>query len=117
MRRGTTAITAAILAIAFAGGCATSGDVDQINRRLDAIDGKLEAVEQARRDHMPALVHVTELTQPLGHSSSGSHERYKSAERLAWEEEYDGLKQMRGWMLREQVIQLMREKIEVYGKR
>ncbi|GAB4542006.1 MAG: alpha-ketoacid dehydrogenase subunit alpha/beta [Anaerolineales bacterium] len=57
------------------------------------------AVEVARQYHVPALVHVTELTQPQGHSTSGSHERYKSAERLKWEEEFDCVKKMRGWLL------------------
>ena len=62
-----------------------------------------EAVHHARHDHVPALVHVTELTQPLGHSTSGSQERYKSQARLDWEREYDGLAQMRAWMLREKI--------------
>lgn len=53
----------------------------------------------AREYHIPALVHVTELTQPQGHSTSGSHERYKSAERLSWENEFDCLKKMRAWLL------------------
>jgi len=57
------------------------------------------AAEIAREYHVPALVHVTELTQPQGHSTSGSHERYKSAERLAWESEFDCLKKMRAWLL------------------
>ena len=48
---------------------------------------------------MPAIVHVVELTQPQGHSTSGSHERYKSDERLAWEHEYDCLRKMREWIL------------------
>lgn len=55
-------------------------------------------VAAVRRDHVPALVHVVELTQPLGHSTSGSHERYKSSDRLAWERERDCLVQMRAWM-------------------
>jgi pyruvate/2-oxoglutarate/acetoin dehydrogenase E1 component/TPP-dependent pyruvate/acetoin dehydrogenase alpha subunit len=58
-----------------------------------------EAIATCRTEHVPALIHVTELTQPQGHSTSGSHERYKSAERLAWEQEYDCLPQMRKWML------------------
>ena len=58
-----------------------------------------EAIATCRAEHVPALIHVTELTQPQGHSTSGSHERYKSAERLAWEQEYDCLTQMRKWML------------------
>ncbi len=57
----------------------------------------------ARAEHVPALIHVVECTQPQGHSTSGSHERYKSKERLAWEEAYDGLRQMRRWMLDEGV--------------
>ncbi|HVZ77947.1 MAG TPA: thiamine pyrophosphate-dependent enzyme, partial [Gemmatimonadaceae bacterium] len=52
-----------------------------------------------RTEHVPAVVHVTELTQPQGHSTSGSHERYKSKERLTWEKEHDGLRKMRQWML------------------
>lgn len=52
-----------------------------------------------REEHVPVLVHVVEMTQPQGHSTSGSHERYKSKERLAWEHQYDCLRQMRLWML------------------
>jgi pyruvate/2-oxoglutarate/acetoin dehydrogenase E1 component/TPP-dependent pyruvate/acetoin dehydrogenase alpha subunit len=59
----------------------------------------LNAAEILRREHVPAIVHVVEMTQPQGHSTSGSHKRYKTAERLAWEEEYDGLRKMREWML------------------
>src|SRR3954469_6712604 len=54
-----------------------------------------------RREHVPAVVHVDEVTQPLGHSTSGSHERYKSKERLQWEKEHDCLVRMRSWMIRE----------------
>lgn len=61
-----------------------------------------EAAAAARRDHIPAIVHVIEVTQPQGHSTSGSHERYKSTERLTWEEEYDGLARMRAWILEKQ---------------
>ncbi|MFV9507681.1 MAG: alpha-ketoacid dehydrogenase subunit alpha/beta [Oscillochloridaceae bacterium umkhey_bin13] len=57
------------------------------------------AADQARADHIPAIIHVTELTQPQGHSTSGSHERYKSRERLAWERERDPLETMRAWLL------------------
>jgi pyruvate/2-oxoglutarate/acetoin dehydrogenase E1 component/TPP-dependent pyruvate/acetoin dehydrogenase alpha subunit len=57
------------------------------------------AGETARRYHVPALVHVTEATQPLGHSTSGSHERYKSPERLKWEAEFDCLRKFREWIL------------------
>jgi len=58
-----------------------------------------EAAEVARRDHLPAIIHVTQLTQPQGHSTSGSHERYKNEERLAWEREHDCIKKMREWMI------------------
>lgn len=53
----------------------------------------------ARTEHVPVLLHVIEMTQPQGHSTSGSHERYKSPERLAWENEHDCLVKMRQWML------------------
>lgn len=57
------------------------------------------AVRVCREQHVPVLVHVEEMTQPQGHSTSGSHERYKPEERLAWEAEYDCLKKMREWIL------------------
>ncbi len=60
-----------------------------------------ESVAAARAAHRPALVHVDELTQPQGHSTSGSHERYKSKERLAWEAEYDCNVQFRKYLLEE----------------
>lgn len=60
-----------------------------------------KAVELARKDHIPVLVHVEEATQPLGHSTSGSHERYKSDERLDWEEEHCCCRVMRNWLLDE----------------
>ncbi|NSW53275.1 MAG: transketolase [Anaerolineae bacterium] len=60
-----------------------------------------KAGEIARKHHIPALVHVTEATQPLGHSTSGSHERYKTTERLAWEKEFDCLAQFRQWIIAE----------------
>ena len=55
----------------------------------------------ARSEHVPVLIHVKELTQPLGHSSSGSHERYKTKSRLEWEKEYDCNLKMREWIIRE----------------
>jgi pyruvate/2-oxoglutarate/acetoin dehydrogenase E1 component/TPP-dependent pyruvate/acetoin dehydrogenase alpha subunit len=57
------------------------------------------AIQKIRETHVPALFHVEEITQPQGHSTSGSHERYKDAERLSWEKEWDCLKQMRKWIL------------------
>ena len=57
------------------------------------------AIAVCRAEHVPVLIHVTEMTQPQGHSTSGSHERYKSKDRLSWEEEHDCLLQMRKWMI------------------
>jgi len=57
------------------------------------------ASDIARESHVPVLIHVTELTQPLGHSTSGSHERYKSAERLQWERENDCNKRFKEWII------------------
>ena len=55
--------------------------------------------EAARKYHIPAIIHVTDVTQPLGHSTSGSHERYKSKERLDWELEYDSLRRFRQYLV------------------
>ncbi|MEO6149521.1 MAG: transketolase C-terminal domain-containing protein, partial [Mucilaginibacter sp.] len=57
------------------------------------------AIKVCRDEHVPVMIHVTEMTQPQGHSTSGSHERYKSKDRLEWEAEYDCLTQMRKWMI------------------
>lgn len=63
------------------------------------LDTYAQAEEQARTYHIPALIHVTEATQPQGHSTSGSQERYKSKERLEWEAEFDCLRQYRSWLI------------------
>ncbi len=57
------------------------------------------AIQKIRDTHTPAIFHVEEITQPQGHSTSGSHERYKTPGRLEWEKEWDGLKQMRQWII------------------
>ena len=57
------------------------------------------AARICRQEHVPVLIHVKEMTQPQGHSTSGSHERYKSKKRLAWEATYDCIKKMREWIL------------------
>ncbi len=57
------------------------------------------AIQKIRDTHTPAIFHIEEITQPQGHSTSGSHERYKEPERLAWEKEWDCIKQMREWIL------------------
>lgn len=62
------------------------------------------AIDICRDEHVPVLIHVTEVTQPQGHSTSGSHERYKDKARLEWEKEYDCITQMRKWMLESAII-------------
>lgn len=62
-----------------------------------------EGIGICREKHIPVLFHITELTQPQGHSTSGSHERYKSKERLEWEKEFDGIKKMREWIIAEKL--------------
>jgi 2-oxoisovalerate dehydrogenase E1 component len=57
------------------------------------------AADACRREHIPQLVHVIEMTQPQGHSTSGSHERYKSKERLKWEDDFDCIGRFRAWIL------------------
>ena len=58
-----------------------------------------EALQKMRETHVPAVFHIEEVTQPQGHSTSGSHERYKSPERLEWEREWDCVKKMREWLI------------------
>jgi pyruvate/2-oxoglutarate/acetoin dehydrogenase E1 component/TPP-dependent pyruvate/acetoin dehydrogenase alpha subunit len=64
-----------------------------------------EGVARCRTEHVPVLFHVDEMMQPMGHSTSGSHERYKSKERLQWEAAFDPLLKMEQWMLEEQVAE------------
>lgn len=63
------------------------------------------AIQKIRDTHTPAIFHVEEITQPQGHSTSGSHERYKKPERLAWEKEWDCIKQMRSWVLENELAE------------
>jgi len=67
------------------------------------IDTYLIASKIAREEHVPVIIHVTELTQPQGHSTSGSHERYKSPDRLIWEREHDCLTKMRAWIITNEI--------------
>lgn len=83
--------------------------------------GMVEAFEEgialARETHTPVLFHVQELTQPQGHSTSGSHERYKTEERLDWEREYDCIKKMKTWILDNALAdEKQLEKIEVEAR-
>jgi pyruvate/2-oxoglutarate/acetoin dehydrogenase E1 component/TPP-dependent pyruvate/acetoin dehydrogenase alpha subunit len=72
-------------------------------------------IDKVRNEHQPALFHIQECTQPQGHSTSGSHERYKSTERLAWEKEMDCIASMEKWMINEgfatsqEIIQMKEE--------
>ena len=67
------------------------------------IETYTKAESIARNKHVPVIIHVKELTQPQGHSTSGSHERYKSPERLNWEEEFDCLRKFREWIKRQRL--------------
>lgn len=66
---------------------------------VDLIATYEKAATIARENHVPVLIHVNQLTQPQGHSSSGSHERYKNGARLAWEKDFDCIRQMKLWMI------------------
>jgi pyruvate/2-oxoglutarate/acetoin dehydrogenase E1 component/TPP-dependent pyruvate/acetoin dehydrogenase alpha subunit len=63
------------------------------------------AIQKIRDTHTPAIFHVEEITQPQGHSTSGSHERYKKPERLVWEKEWDCIKQMRSWIIENELAE------------
>ncbi len=63
------------------------------------------ASDIAREEHVPVIIHVAELTQPQGHSTSGSHERYKSQERLKWEKENDCNKRLREWIIENEIAE------------
>lgn len=66
---------------------------------LSLINTYEKAEKICREEHVPVLVHVTEMTQPQGHSTSGSHERYKTKERLSWETEFDCIRKLRQWLI------------------
>jgi len=66
---------------------------------VQLIDVYTKASKIAREQHLPVIIHVKEVTQPQGHSTSGSHERYKNIERLKWEKEHDCIEKMREWIL------------------
>ncbi|HKM92020.1 MAG TPA: thiamine pyrophosphate-dependent enzyme [Prolixibacteraceae bacterium] len=62
-----------------------------------------QGIDLCRKEHVPVLFHIDELTQPTGHSTSGSHERYKSKERLAWEQKWDGIVQFKQWIINSEI--------------
>jgi pyruvate/2-oxoglutarate/acetoin dehydrogenase E1 component len=72
---------------------------------LGLVDTFKKAAEIARTEHVPTFVHVVEMTQPQGHSTSGSHERYKSKERLEWEADFDCNKKLKEWILENEFAQ------------
>ncbi|RAV98669.1 transketolase [Pseudochryseolinea flava] len=74
------------------------------------VDTYQRAEKVCREEHVPVLLHVQEMTQPQGHSTSGSHERYKSKERLAWEADHDCVKKMREWIIDE--VNILPEEVE-----
>jgi pyruvate/2-oxoglutarate/acetoin dehydrogenase E1 component/TPP-dependent pyruvate/acetoin dehydrogenase alpha subunit len=77
-----------------------------------------EGIEYCRKTHTPVVFHIYEVTQPQGHSTSGSHERYKTKERLAWENEYDSVIQMRKWLLESETADTdMLDEIEKSAKK
>lgn len=78
------------------------------------VEAYLKAEKICREEHVPVLLHVEELTQPQGHSTSGSHERYKSKERLAWELEHDCIRKMREWIINE--VMVLPEEVDAIEK-
>ena len=79
------------------------------------------ATQLLRDEHRPVLIHVQECTQPQGHSTSGSHERYKSKERLEWEAEYDGISKMANWIVEmdfcdEETVENIKQEAKDYVK-
>lgn len=76
------------------------------------------AADKTRKTHIPAIIHVEELTQPQGHSTSGSHERYKTKERLQWEKEHDCILQFKNWILQNKIATSEElEEIEIEAKK
>ncbi len=78
------------------------------------IDAYQKAEKIAREEHVPCLIHVSDMTQPQGHSTSGSHERYKSADRLQWEIDFDPIKKMGEWMLEANLV--TQDELDVIAK-
>ncbi len=81
-----------------------------------------KGIEEVREKHIPAIFHITEVTQPQGHSTSGSHERYKTKDRLQWEKDFDCLVQMKNWMIKkgiatEEEINKIEEDAKVHVKK
>lgn len=73
-------------------------DYAELNKKIK------EGIDRCRKEHVPVVFHIEEVTQPLGHSTSGSHERYKSPERLKWEQEYDPITKFKQWILDNRIV-------------
>ena len=65
-----------------------------------------KAILYARNEHVPCIIHVKDVTQPQGHTTSGSHERYKSKERLKWEDDFCCIKKMKEWIIKNKIADL-----------
>lgn len=82
------------------------------------LDCYSKAVKVAREDHVPSIIHVKDVTQPQGHTTSGSHERYKTKERLQWEKDYCCIKKMREWILKNEITSAQKlDEIEIEAER
>jgi 2-oxoisovalerate dehydrogenase E1 component len=81
---------------------------------VELIEAYQRAERICREEHVPVLVHVIEMTQPQGHSTSGSHERYKSKERLEWEADHDCIRKMRQWIIEE--VMVLPEEVDAIEK-
>ena len=81
---------------------------------VELIEAYQKAERICREEHVPVLMHVVEMTQPQGHSTSGSHERYKSKERLEWEAEHDCIRKMRQWIIDE--VMILPEEVDAIEK-
>ena len=81
-------------------------DIVKVKLGLSFVVSAYEKAEKlAREKHIPSIIHVIEMTQPTGHSTSGSHERYKSKERLKWEIDYDCNKKFKEWIIESEIAQ------------
>ena len=80
----------------------------------DLVSAYEKAEKLAREKHIPSIIHVVEMTQPTGHSTSGSHERYKSKERLQWEQDFDCIKKFKEWIIENGIATI--EELETIDK-
>ena len=67
-----------------------------------------KAILYARNEHVPCIIHVKDVTQPQGHTTSGSHERYKSKKRLKWEDDFCCIKKMKEWIIKNNKLDILK---------